>query len=88
MVPLPVPLQSRFETGDVTVHFQVRKAVAGAAAAAFDLEMAASCCVNDLMEALVGTAQGSQGQLLPYFFDVFVDEMVIGIMIEKCHDDS
>lgn len=34
------------------MQFQVRKAVAGAAAAAFDLEMPSTSSVNDLMEAL------------------------------------
>ena len=34
------------------MQFQVRKAVAGAAAAAFDLEMPRESSINDLMEAL------------------------------------
>lgn len=34
------------------MQFQVRKAVAGAAALAFDLEMPGTSCVTDLSEAL------------------------------------
>ena len=39
-------------TEDSPMQFQVRKAVAGAAAAAFDLEIPSTCSVNDLTEAL------------------------------------